>query len=176
MVSLTKLDKEKTFFYVFWFDDSDRAFVSAVDPISNAQAKRSGGCRCSGCRGVFFKERGDSWMLSANKVMQWTSSNEIMCHGCMIEEAETLPGPRGRLTRTAHGMLFHVKDKADLLLQLTLWKSGHRGLKIVRTKYGQVAVLNKRVPQAEDYIIPCPHCKRGISLAVAAGEPAKNNP
>lgn len=60
MVSQRKPKADETFFYVFWFEDSDNAFASPVDPISVSKAKECGGCRCSEEKGVCFKERGVS--------------------------------------------------------------------------------------------------------------------
>jgi len=78
MVNQRKSKADETFFYVFWFEDSDTAFASPVDPVSVANAKRCGGCRCSEERGVCFKERGVSWLLSDKIVVDKRPSNEIM--------------------------------------------------------------------------------------------------
>jgi|GEM_PF-2993516 hypothetical protein len=164
MVNQRKTKTDETFFYVFWFEDSDRAFASPVDPISVATAKRYGGCRCSEETGVCFKERGVSWLLSDRIVVDNKPSNEIHCQACLIKEPITVIGSRGRESRTSRSMLFLVKDNQDLLLQVKPWKSGHKLLRLVRTKYGDVSVLNKKALQVESGLIRCPHCKESIEV------------
>jgi len=166
MVSQRKPKADETFFYVFWFEDSDNAFASPVDPISVSKAKKCGGCRCSEERGVCFKERGVSWLLADKIVVDNKPSNEIICQGCLIKEPITIIGPRGRERTTSRSMLFLVKDNQDLLLQVKLWKSGHKLLRVVSTKYGDVTVLNKRALQAEIGLFKCPHCKQSVEVTV----------
>lgn len=166
MVSQRKPKADETFFYVFWFEDGDIAFASPVDPISVSNAKRCGGCRCSEERTVCFKERGVSWLLSDRIVVDNKPSNEIHCQACLIKEPITVMGPRGRERRTSRSMLFLVKDNQDLLLQVKLWKSGHKLLRLVRTKYGAVPVFRKKAPEVESCLLTCPHCKQSIEVAV----------
>ncbi|MBY0357966.1 MAG: hypothetical protein K2W82_08195 [Candidatus Obscuribacterales bacterium] len=166
MVSQRKPKTDETFVYVFWFEDSGMAFASPVDPISVAMAKRCGGCRCSEETGVCFKERGVGWLLSDKIVVDNKPSNEIICQACLIQEPVTVIGPRGRERKTSRSMLFLVKDNQDLLLQVKLWKSGHRLMKVVRTKYGEVTVLNKRALQAEIGLFKCPHCEQPIEVTL----------
>jgi len=166
MVSQRKPKADETFFYVFWFEDSGTTFASPVDPISVATAKRCGGCRCSEERGVFFKERGVSWLLSDKIVVDNKPTNETICQACLIKEPVTLTGPRGRMSTTSRSMLFLVKDNQDLLFQVKLWKSGHNLLRVVRTRYGEVAVLSKKGLQVESGLIRCPHCRESIEVTV----------
>jgi hypothetical protein len=64
-------------------------------------------------------------------------------------------------------MLILATDAEDLLFQVKLWKSGHKLLTTVRTRYGKAIVLSKRMPDGVDYLLRCPHCNKGIVLAVA---------
>jgi hypothetical protein len=157
----------ETFVYVNWHEDEDRIYGSPVDPISLAQAKTDGLCRCSEQKGVFFKERGVAWRLTDRIEVLSIPSNEIYCKACMLTEPVTYPGPRGRTWTCPRTMLFLVKSNEDLLFQVKLWKSGHKLLETVRTKYGEIAVLSKRMPDGVDYVLRCPHCNKGIVLAVA---------
>lgn len=166
MVRQRKSKADETFFYVFWFDDSDTAFATPVDPITVATAKRCGGCRCSEETGVCFKERGVMWLLSNRIVIDDKPSNEIHCQACLIKDPITVIGPRGRESRTSNSMLFLVKDNQDLLLQVKLWQSGQRLLRAVRTKYGEVPVFRKRAPEIENCSLTCPHCKQSIEVTL----------
>ncbi|MFN8658147.1 MAG: hypothetical protein U0105_17555 [Candidatus Obscuribacterales bacterium] len=166
MVTQRKPKADETFFYVFWFEEDEIAFASPVDPISVATAKKCGGCRCSEERGVCFKERGVSWLLSDKIVVSNRPTAEIICQTCLIQEPITVPGPRGRQWRTHRSMLFLVKDNEDLLLQVKLWKSGHKRLRVARTKYGEVTVLSKRALQVEIGLFKCPHCKHSIEVTL----------
>jgi len=166
MVSQRKTKAAETFFYVFWFEESDTAFASPVDPISAAEGKRCGGCRCSEDSSLYFKERGISWVLSDRIVVNNRPTNEIICQACSIEEPVTYMAPGGRGPRTCHTMVFLVKDNQDLLLQVKLWKSGQKLLRTVRTKYGEVAVFRKKAPEVEACLLTCPHCKQSIEVTV----------
>jgi len=84
----------------------------------------------------------------------------------MIKEPITFSGPRGRQCKTSWGMLFLVKNNQDLLLQVKLWKSGQKLLRVVRTKYGEVTVFRKKAPEIESCLLTCPHCKQSIEVAV----------
>jgi len=171
MVSQREPKEDETFFYVFLFEDSDIAFASPVDPISVSKAKRIGGCRCSDGRGICFKERGVSWLVTDGIVVDKKPSNEIHCQACLIKERITIKGPRGREDTTSRSMLFLVKDNQDLLLQVKLWKSGQRVLRVVRTRYGEVPVFRKKAPEVESSLLTCPQCKQSIEVTVKERPP-----
>ncbi|MBX9690907.1 MAG: hypothetical protein K2Z81_00875 [Cyanobacteria bacterium] len=158
---------DETFVLVNWQEDEDKVWAGPLDPISVGQAKSYGGCRCCGRKGVFFKERGVSWRLEERVIVESIPTNEIYCRACLLKESVTYPGPRGRTWTSPHTMLFLVKSNEDLLFQVKLWKSGHKLMEPVVTKYGEVAVLSKRMPDGVDYMLRCPHCNKGIVLAVA---------
>lgn len=157
-----------TFFHVHGYESGYVAVP--MDLISRAEARRDDGCVfCETTTGVFFKERGAAWTLAERIVVdKWVSSSTI-CSACLISDPipVTYIGPRGREWTSTLTMLILAKDTEDLLFQVKLWKSGHRLLTTVRTKYGEVLVLSKRMPDGVDYVLRCPHCNKGIVLAVA---------
>jgi hypothetical protein len=167
MATRTKKLQAGTFFFVSSFDDYGIS-ATPMDPVSAAQAKR-----CDDCgerKGVLFLDRGQWWKLE-EKITRFASSRCTRCNNCMMENLEPVyfhKARSGELMNTGRHILMFAKDEADLLLQVKLWNSGQKLIKPVRTKYGEVAVFAKqKSPDWDDYVMRCPHCKKGIALTVA---------
>lgn len=150
--------------------NTDDDWATELQPISASQAKRCGSCGAT--KGLFFRECGPNWLVGNKLSVRHGRHIVTQCWSCWIDDDRPafLINKKGETIRPAiRSTVMFAKDKTELVWLVKRWKNGQRLMREVRTPFGDVVVFAKEDDgDREDYIMKCPHCKKGIELKVAA--------
>jgi len=149
--------------------NTNEDWASELEPISASQAKRCESCGAT--RGLFFRQFGPHWIVDKKLSLRHKSHISTQCWSCWVDD--DMPAfcvnKKGQTVRPAiRSSVMFAKDKTELAWLVKRWKNGQRLMREVRTPYGEVVVFAKEDDaEGENYIMKCPHCKKGIALTVA---------